>query len=52
MYVGPRSEKKRNEKATEKLQEHMEKESVRSEDSKISKYSNRAQTVACDLCDK
>jgi len=42
MYVGPGSlEKKRNEKIAGKLQEQMEKESVKSGDSKISrsKYS-------------
>ena len=37
MYVGPGSSNKRDKKAAGKLQEHMEKESVKSGDSKISR---------------
>ena len=39
MYVGPGSEKKRDEKAAVKMQEQMDKESIRSEASRISNKS-------------
>jgi hypothetical protein len=42
MYVGPGSEKKRNEKASGKLQEQMEKESMRSGDSRINRSTSGA----------
>jgi len=40
MYVGPSSEKKRDGKASNKIQEQMEKESVKSGASKIGRSTN------------